>query len=516
MDIKRSRNSAILNWRTKESGINDTVFFRAKGEELFRTAISPLLKRTTPRMIRAIRVLLENKLVPREATPEQIREVLANDPKFEGEEITGAFIDAVKILDDALGNRRHVVSLGSLQPNTEYEFIARSYDLNDRSSAPFNGDFNTRRDIDRRPLFMERFEVQSTPFTAIIRWFTNRPSDTRYAFEAGGADTASEIIADEDGTQVHIVEIRDLEPNTRYKFTVSSRLTDADTFLSEGMTETDVNVTRIDSLMTRRANSRLSFIGPPFRIVGTDEVRLRVRLNQPAGLRVDYAALEDGQKLRDVVPTYTDTTFSDELLESHDIALSDLNSSTLYRFRLTAFNTTDTLTTDPTGNQQFSRDLNFRTSADSDTLDPVIIAGPQVLARGEVAVVRWTTDVPTTGKVYVGSVGTDATLGTSDEVEYAALSANGSNHFAPRHTIVVTGLTIGTEYGYRIESTTANGKTVVFDPKNSTAAKRAKVLQPPGGSGSFTTDSTADTQFPVILSGPSVSSQTDASAVIEW
>lgn len=513
MDITRSRNRAILNWRTKESGINDTVFFRAKGEELFRTAVSPLLERTTPRMIRAIRILLENRLVPREATPELIREVLANAPNFEGEEITGAFIDAVKILDDALGNRRHVVSLGSLLPNTKYEFVARSYDLNDRSSAPFNGGFTTRRDVDRRPLFMERFEVQSTPFAAIIRWFTNRPSDTRYSFEVG----ATEIVADEDGTQVHIVEIRDLEPNTRYKFTVSSRLTDADTFITEGMTETDVNVTRIDSLMTRRANSRLSFIGPPFRIVGTDEVRLRVRLNQPAALLVDYAALEDGQRLRDVVPTYTDNASSNELLESHDIAVSDLSSSTLYRFRLTAYNSTDTLTTDPTGNEQFSRDLNFRTSADSDTLDPVIIAGPQVLARGKVAVVRWATDVPTTGKVYVGSVGTDATLGTSDEVEYADLSANGSNRFAPRHIIVTTGLTIGTEYGYRIESTTASGKTVSFDPNNSVASpKRAKVLQPPGGSGSFTTDSTVDTQFPVILSGPSVSSQTDASAVIEW
>ena len=516
MDITRGQNDAILNWRTKESGINDTVFFRAKGEELFRTAISPLLKRTTPRMIRAMRVLLGNELVPREATPEQIREVLANDPNFEGEEITGAFIDAVKILDHALGNRRHVVSLGSLQPNTEYEFIARSYDLNHRSSAPFNGDFNTRRDVDRRPLFMERFEVQSTPFSAIIRWFTNRPSDTRYTFEVGGAGTASEIIADEDGTQVHIVEIRDLEPDTNYNFTISSRLTDADMFITEGLTEANVTVTRTDHLRTRRADRRLRFLGPPVRIVGTDEVRLRVRLNQPAGLRVDYAALEDGQKLRDVVPTYTDTAASNELLESHDIALSDLNSSTLYRFRLTAFNTTDTLTTDPTGNQQFSRDLNFRTSADSDTLDPVIIAGPQVLARGTVAVVRWATDVPTTGKVYVGTIGTDATLGTSDEVEYADLSPNGSNRFAPRHIIIVNGLTIGTEYGYRIESTTASDKTVTFDPNNSTAAKRAKVLQPPGGAGSFTTDSTADTQFPVILSGPSVSSQTDASAVIEW
>ena len=118
MDITRSQNGAILNWRTKESGINDTVFFRAKGEELFRTAINPLLERTTPRMLRAIRVLLENQLVPREAPPEQIREVLTNDPKFEGEEISGAFIDAVKILDEALGNRRHVVLLGSLQPNT--------------------------------------------------------------------------------------------------------------------------------------------------------------------------------------------------------------------------------------------------------------------------------------------------------------------------------------------------------------------------------------------------------------
>ena len=292
MEINRRHNAAILNWRTKEPGINDTVFFRAKGEELFRTAISPLLKRTTPRMIRAMRVLLENELVPRKATPKQIREVLANDPNFEGEEISGAFIDAVKILDYTLGNRRHVVSLGSLQPNTEYEFVARSYDLNDRSSAPFNGEFNTRRDVDLRPLVMGRFEVQSTPFAAIIRWFTNRPSDTRYTFDVGGADTATEIIADGDGTQVHIVEIRDLEPNTRYNFTVSSRLTNADTFITAGLPETDATVTRTDSLMTRRAGSPLSFIGPPFRIVGTDEVRLRVRLNQPAAL-LEYEQLQN-------------------------------------------------------------------------------------------------------------------------------------------------------------------------------------------------------------------------------
>ena len=518
MEITRRHNGAILNWRTKEAGINDTVFFRIKGEQAFQTAISPLLRRTTPRMLQAIRILLENRLVPREAPPERIREVLSKAPAFEGEEITGAFIEAIKILDDALGNKRHVVPLEPLQLGTEYEFVARSYGLNDRSSPPFNGKFNTRRDVDRRPLFMERFQVQSTPFSAIICWFTNRPADTRYTVEVGGEGTAVEVIADEDGTQVHLVEIRDLVPDTRYNFTVSSRLTNADTFIAEGLTDADVTVTRTDHVLTRRADRRLRFLGPPRRIIGADEVRLGVRLNQPAAVRVDYAAIEDGLTLRNVAPTYTDTVSSEELQEDHVITLPNLRSGgTLYRFRLTAFNSTDTLTTDPRGNQQHSHDLNFRTSAASDTLDPVIIAGPQILARGEVAVARWATDVPTTGKVYVGTIGTDATLGTSDEVEYADLSPDGSNRFAPRHIVVVTGLKVGTKYGYRIEATTASGKTVTFDPNNSsTAAKRAKVLQPPGGSGSFTTDSTADTQFPVILSGPSVSSQTDASVVIEW
>ena len=517
MDITRRSDAAILNWRTKEPGINDTVLFRAVGDENFRTAISPLAERTTPRMLKAIRILLENRVVPREASPERIREVLGEAPAFADEEISGQFIEAIKVLDDALGNRRHVVPLVPLQPNTEYEFVARSYDVNDRPSPPFSGRFQTRRDVDRRPLFMERFQVQSTPFAAIIRWFTNRPADTRYTFEVGGEGTATEVVADEDGTQVHIVEIRDLEPDTEYTFTIGSRLTDADSFIEQGLTEADVTVARSDRLRTRRADRRLRFVGLPKRVIGTDEARLGIRLNQPAQLEIQYAALDEGQTLREVKPAYTDTISSEELLDAHVVAFTDLSSETLHRFRILAYNTTDTLDTFPLGNQQWSRDLHFRTSADSDTLDPVIIAGPQVLARGKVAVVRWTTDVPTTGKVYVGTLGADGTLGTSDELEYVDLSPDGSTRFAPKHIVVTTGLTIGTEYGYRIESTTATGKTTTFDPNNSVAsAKRAKVLQPPGGAGSFTTNSTADTQFPVILSGPTVSSQTHESAVIEW
>ncbi|MFT7695827.1 MAG: hypothetical protein ACI8P2_004463, partial [Candidatus Latescibacterota bacterium] len=517
LEIIRDHNSATLNWRTKEPGLNDTVQFRAKGDTTWRTLTNPLAERTTPRMLAALRALVQRGIIPRE-TPDdaRIREALLTVPAFEDFAVTAAFINAVRVLDDALGNRRHVVAINNLLLNTEYEFTARSYDLSDRPSQNFTGMFNTRREVDKRPLFVERFEVQSTPVSAVIRWFTNRPADTRYTFNVGGEGTAAEIIADEDGTQVHIVEIRDLQPETRYEFTVGSRLTNAETFITEGLTEADVQIIRPDFLHTRPADRRLRFLGPPFHIVGADGARLRINLNQPAAVRVEYAELDESILLRNINKSYTDTTSSEELLTQHDIALSDLSSSTHYRFLITAFNETDTLTTDPRGNQQWSRDLNFRTSADSDTLDPVIVEGPQVIARGKVATVHWTTDIATTGNVYIGTIGANGTLGTSDEFEFNDLTSNGGTRFARRHIVTVTGLTVGTQYGYRIEATSSNGKTVAFDPNNSSVAKRAKVLQPPGGSGNFTTDATADTQFPVILSGPSISSQTHDTAVIEW
>jgi fibronectin type 3 domain-containing protein len=522
LETIRDHNSATLNWRTKEPGLNDTVQFRAKGDTTWRTLTNPLAERTTPRMLTALRALVQRGIIPRE-TPDdaRIREALLTVPAFEvppgfvDSVLTPAFINSIRVLDDALGNRRHVVEINSLELNTEYEFTARSYDLNDRPSQKFTGMFNTRREVDKRPLVVERFEVQSTPVSAVIRWFTNRPADTRLLVLSGVGGFAPSI-ADEDGTQVHIVEISDLKPETRYEISVGSRLTNAKTFITEGLTEADVQIIRPGIFHTRPAGRRLRFLGPPFHIVGADGARLRINLNQPAAVRVEYAELDESILLRNISTSYTDTTSSEELLTQHDIALSDLSSSTHYRYLITAFNETDTLTTDPRRNEQWSRDLNFRTSADSDTLDPVIVEGPQVIARGKVATVHWTTDIATTGNVYIGTIGPNGTLGTSDEFKFNDLTSNGSTRFARRHIVTVTGLTIGTQYGYRIEAKSSNGKIVAFDPNNSSVAKRAKVLQPPGGSGNFTTDSTADTQFPVILSGPSISSQTHDTAVIEW
>ena len=523
LETIRGRDNAALTWRTQRPGITDTVLVRAKGESIWQTFTNPLAKRVTPRMFEAIRTLLEKGLVPREISDEQFRTALQSHPSFENFDITAEFIKTVRVLDEALGNRRHLVEIKNLTPNTEYEFVARSYDVGGKPSRPFTGFFNTRLSVDKRPVFIERFEVQSSPFSAVIRWFTNRPADTRYFFRSESDADVTEVISNEDGTQVHVVEIRDLEPNKRYDFTIGSRLINWESLIEEGMSEQEVKKFQPRYLYTRPIDRRLRFLGPPFYVVGADGARLRVRLNQPANMRLEYGELEDGVPLRQIPIAYTDTVSSEELSTEHDIAIGDLSSNTRYRFRITAYNDIDTLDTDPRGDKLWNRDFHFRTSSSSDTLAPVIVSGPQVIVRGEVAIVRWATDVPTTSSVYVGEWETDTTgmggsgtLGTSDEFEFSSLNPNGSARFARHHVITLTGLNLSTRYGYRLEATGPNGKTVAFDPNNSSAMKRAKVLQPPGGSGQFTTDSTADTQFPVILSGPYITSQTHSSAVVEW
>ena len=60
-----------------------------------------------------------------------------------------------------------------------------------------------------------------------------------------------------------------------------------------------------------------------------------------------------------------------------------------YRYRIKLISPAgDTLSTDPSGNDQWSRDLKLRTSALGDTLPPVIVEGPVVVVHDVLAVVR--------------------------------------------------------------------------------------------------------------------------------
>ena len=152
-------------------------------------------------------------------------------------------------------------------------------------------------------------------------------------------------------------------------------------------------------------------------------------------------------------------------------------------------------------------------------MPPVIVEGPDVVVRDVLVVVRFTTDVDTKATVFFGT--RNGTYGTADEFEISDQTADGTLRLSQEHAITVAGLEPGGAYDYGIVVEATNGQTASFEPnlpagKRARAGKRLKVLQPPGGAGSFTTNNDPDTQFPVILSGPTVSSKTNRTAIVEW
>nr|ADI17499.1 hypothetical protein [uncultured bacterium HF0130_06E03] len=528
LEVVRGDKSANITWRTKEPGLVDTVYIKAVGEDSSQVFTNPLAKtlQQQPLLRRATEILSRLKIIPRfEKDDSRIIKALQSTPDFEDIEIRSGFIDDLRKIDTILGDKRHVVQIKNIRSNTKYKFEAQSFSIRGAKSQKVTGSFKTRTAVDKRPLFLERFSVNTTPKSAVIRWFTNRPADTRYIFNSGGEESPIETIQDEEGTKIHKVELSDLSPGTKYEFTIASRLIGAETLLNAGLVEKDVLKTQTGSFKTQRAGKKLRFIGPPSPIVGSDNARLRVRLSQPAALKLEYGSVEGTGSLRTAPINYTDSTITEELLTEHDLTLADLEAGNRYRFRIQAYNSDDTLTTDPRGNKPWSRDFFLRTSAASDTSNPVITEGPQVDVRGNIAIIRFSSDVPTKASVFVGAVGNSSNsgigmLGTTDEVEIPSLTPNGGRRFTRRHVLTIPSLDLSTSYGYRIEIEGANSRTLIFDPNNSlesnNVAKAVKVLQPPGGSGAFTTESTIDTQFPVILSGPTVTSTTDNSAVVEW
>jgi hypothetical protein len=530
LNVERRHNAAVLTWNTRFPGINDQLTIRVAGSQQSIQVNNPLQDQITENQKNALRLLLSSNIDLRNPEPGAILTFLRD----QGISVTLEEVRILRQLVDILQKNFHLVELPNLELGTEYEFSVRSTDLSGQQSPLFSDRFQTRSAPDVRPISIIRLNVKPLLNSVALTWGTNRLADTRLLIQDGDGNTVIDTLQDEDGVEFHLVEVRDLlQPGIEYTFTVTSRGVGLDDLIAEGsISEDDATDSRTNPFRTKSRQLPLRFVGPPHTVIGSDEVRLQIALNQPATLTIDYGEIiSSTTKLAqesETVELYTESTTVTDALDRHEVTLSSLESSTSYRYRITAvsseaeedsqvLNTTTQITTDPSGNRQWSRDFRFKTSTSGDTLDPVIIKGPQVFKRARLAVFRWATDVETLGKVFVGTTGDNATLGTSDEIEIVDITRSGSQRISRRHFVVVTGLNRGTTYGYRIESTATNGKSVVFDPLSSaTAAKRAKVLQPPGGAGSFVTDIEDDTQFPVLLSGPTISSKTHDTAVIEW
>jgi len=508
VDVQRRFNGASLSWESRFTGLADTIRVRQAGQTEWVDFGNPGLAATDSVTLRGAGLLLAGRIALADTITPAAQTVLANagiETQIDGfeRELLRAYRQ--------LRTRRHVVSASDLSAGTQFEYQAHSFDLLGRRSNTLDGNFRTRLVPDVRPASGSDLDVQTTQTTASTSWFTNRPADTQLlVIDVASGDTVLATQLDGAGSLVHAALAEGLTPNTQYSYVVTSRLVDVDDLIEQNLlTQEQISFSKTGTFRTRATGRPLRLLVPPSRVVSSNSAVITTRLNQITGLVIDYGIVDDERSA-----TYSKILSSSDILNTHAITLPDLDPSTTYRFRLRlATPDGDTLSTEPRGNFQWSRDLQFRTSARGDTLPPVIIEGPFVVSRDVLAVVRFVTDVDTRATVFFGTSG--GTYGSTDEFEIPDKTVDGSLRLTQEHAITISGLEPGATYQYGIIVEATNDRTTSFEPGQG-SGKRSGVLQPPGGAGAFTTDNQADTQFPVILAGPSIASKTDATAVIEW
>lgn len=519
--VERKLNGAAITWNSRFPGFDDVARVRAVGTTEHSTFESPLRDRFDAQDFEALQALVDAGIDLRTVTNNQIEDVL-KDHFGLPLGVPSSLIRKVRELDFVLRSRSHVVLVHGLDSATPYEFYVVSAALNGKRSRRVPGRFTTRAAPDIRALFQNNVDVQTTQTAAAISFGTNRPAITSYVVRKieDGTTIADETINEDGATATRIV-LEGLEPRAAYEIALTLTLVGAQDLIAAGMPENATTRLLTRAFRTRLLQRPVRMLRPPAKIVGSDRAQIVFGANQPVGAIIDYGVIaEPSQKITQEMAATDEELYqwqseSVATLPLHSMSLANLDPSTTYRYKITLVNAEgDTFTTDPRGNDQWSRDLRLTTSAAADTLPPALILGPVVDIRNVLAVVRFVTDVPTAATLFIGTEG--GTYDTEDEFEFSDLSASGERRFANRHSIIVQGLEPGVAYRYRLEIEAANGKTTVFEPGQQASGKIAGVLQPPGGAGSFTTSNDPDTQFPVILSGPTVTSKTHDTAIVEW
>jgi fibronectin type 3 domain-containing protein len=505
--VERRHDGADIVWESRWPGVEDTLRYRAVGDSVWTAVPNPLFLSATAADIAAVKVLQAAGVEAETAAVAEMEAVLLV-------EVSVVQAALYADLDVALRERRHAFALQALAVDTQYEYEAWSTSLSRQFSPVESGLFRTRLAPDLRAAAGTDLDIQTTTASATATWFTNRPADTRFAVALPDSDFVDDVaIYDDAGALVHLAQVEALLPGTEYKYRVGSRLVGVESLITAGlMTEDRVTVVKTGTFRTKKEGVPLRFLGPPSRVISTAEAIISFRLNQVAGALVDYGLVREGDDPDEVI--YDWNASSADVLNAHSVTLAGLESSSRYRYRIRVVSPSgDTLSTGPEGDEQWNRDLQLRTSTAGDTLPPVIVEGPVVVVRDVLAIVRFTTDVETKATVFFGTSG--GTYGTPDEFEGVDRAPDGGPRFAREHSVTISGLEPGLAYAYGVQVEGANGKSTSFEP-NLVAAKRVGVLQPPGGSGIFTTNNDPDTQFPVILSGPAVTSKTHDTAIVEW
>ena len=336
--------------------------------------------------------------------------------------------------------------------------------------------------------------VSTTQTEAVIEWSTDHPGDSRvsYAWSEEG-EARNDGRHEPERVREHRVVLANLRAGTDYTYTVASQGID------DQATPTESPPRQFRTRNEPDTRPPAITEGPSALDVTPNEATLFWRTDEPATTVVDYGPTRG----------YGNHLEFGELVQEHRVLLGNLDPGTTYHFAVGSADLAGhAVGTDPNGNQLYSIDHTFTSQGQQDDRTPQFEQPPTVTWTNTTAVVNWSTDEVATSRVdWIGG-------GRDGFVE--------DNHLVRKHALTLTGLQARTGYRFKITSEDRAGNPLAWGATDVgkwvpvTFDAAGKVLQPPGGSGSFVTDNVADTQYPVITSGPTVSEKTVNRLTIEW
>lgn len=267
-----------------------------------------------------------------------------------------------------------------------------------------------------------------------IIWTTNEASNSQIDY---GTTTAYGESSELNGTMAttHVQVLSGLPAGALYHFRVKSTDEAGNTAVSGDHTfVTPAPADTTAPVISGVSNSNLTSTG----------VTIAWMTNEASNSQVEYGSTTGYGR---------SSTLSGSMVTAHVQALSGLSAGTLYHFRVKS--------TDVAGNAAASGDYTFTTPAAPDTVPPAISGISCSNLTSTDATITWITDESSDSRVEYGT--------TTAYDKSSALNAS----MVTAHTQVLTDLSAGTLYHYRVKSTDAVGNsTVSVDHTFTTAASQ--------------------------------------------
>ena len=383
--------------------------------------------------------------------------------------------------------QRHSLLLTGLKPATLYTYTVETVDANGNGPTRVGPlTFRTLPTPDTlQPVITEGpLVVGLGDHSATIAWRTDEPATGVVEWGTTSstltAQAASAVL-----TQSHQMTLNNLSPGTRHWFRVRS-------YDAYGNGPTSSTLTSFTTEVAVDRTPPRILEGPAVISIADRTTTIRWRTDEPADSVVVYGA--DG---------VLQTRHADPArVTEHQLTLVNLTPGTRYRFvisstdaggntvtsgaavpevKLAAFQATQPVTS-PAPEPQSE----FQTLALPDLAPPVFTDGPKVASFGDDwAIVTWTTNEIGDERLLYGVAG--------EEMTHFVGEIN--RNF--EHYIILTNLSPGAQYQYRVTTQDVSGNTA-----------QSEVL-------TLTTAALPDTQAPAILDGPAVQPGT-TSARVNW